>query len=227
MTYLFVTGTDTGVGKTIATAALACHARLAGRDVAVCKPVQTGTADGDDDLAEVARLSGVDALAAGWHYPEPLAPVAAAQRAGLPLPTRAELIELITSTDRPDRLVLVEGAGGLLVEIGGDAGVGVTLRDLAADLCAAVLVVVRAGLGTLNHAALTVEALAAQRVACAGLVVGSWPEDPVAAELSNRPALERIATVRAVLPVGLGRRTIEEFEDASAQAFAPDWVRGL
>ena len=51
---LVVTGTGTGVGKTVATAALACHARLAGIDVAVCKPVQTGTADGDDDLAEVA-----------------------------------------------------------------------------------------------------------------------------------------------------------------------------
>lgn len=63
VTVLVVTGTDTGVGKTVATAALACHARQAGIDVAVCKPVQTGTDDGDDDLAEVARLSGVTELA--------------------------------------------------------------------------------------------------------------------------------------------------------------------
>ena len=87
MTVLVVTGTDTGVGKTVATAALACHARLAGFDVAVCKPVQTGAADGDDDLAEVTRLSGVNELVSGWRYPEPLAPVAAAERAGMPLPT--------------------------------------------------------------------------------------------------------------------------------------------
>ena len=60
LTVLVVTGTGTGVGKTVATAALACHARRAGIDVAVCKPVQTGTDCGDDDLAEVARLSGVD-----------------------------------------------------------------------------------------------------------------------------------------------------------------------
>ncbi|MGB1224908.1 MAG: AAA family ATPase, partial [Mycobacterium sp.] len=59
MSVLFVTGTGTGVGKTIATAALACNARLAGVEVAVCKPVQTGIRDGEDDLAEVARLAGI------------------------------------------------------------------------------------------------------------------------------------------------------------------------
>ena len=76
MTVVAVTGTGTGVGKTIATAALACCARAAGIDVAVCKPVQTG-AD-DDDLAEVARLSGVTDLVSVARYPDPLAPAAAA-----------------------------------------------------------------------------------------------------------------------------------------------------
>ena len=91
MSVLVVTGTDTGVGKTVATAALACSARLAGIDVAVCKPVQTGSPR-DDDLADVARLSGVGALHGTWRYPEPLAPVAAAERAGMALPTRDELV---------------------------------------------------------------------------------------------------------------------------------------
>jgi dethiobiotin synthetase len=221
---LIVTGTDTGVGKTVATAALACHARLAGMDVAVCKPVQTGIADGDDDLREVGRLSGVDVLVPGWRYPEPLAPVAAAERAGLPLPTRAELVDLVFGVVRPGRLVVVEGAGGLLVELGDG---GVTLRDLAADLDAAVLVVARAGLGTLNHAALTVEALAAVGVPCAGLVVGSWPSEPGVAESSNRAALDRIAAVRAVLPSGAGALPSPDFADLSAGAFASDWVRSL
>ncbi|WP_155765573.1 ATP-dependent dethiobiotin synthetase BioD, partial [Mycobacterium colombiense] len=75
MTVLVVTGTDTGVGKTVATAALACHARQAGLDVAVCKPVQTGIDAGDDDLAAVARLSGVTELAGFGRYPLALAPV--------------------------------------------------------------------------------------------------------------------------------------------------------
>ncbi|MCP9272658.1 dethiobiotin synthase [Mycolicibacterium arenosum] len=224
MTVLVITGTDTGVGKTVATAALASRARQAGLDVAVCKPAQTGIADGDDDLVEIGRLAGVDTLTPGWRYPEPLAPVAAARRAGLPLPTRAELLALIRSTDRPGRLTLVEGAGGLLVALGRD---GVTLRDLAADLGAAVLLVVSPGLGTLNHTALNLEALAAQDVPCAGLVVGAWPASPGVAESDNRDELARLAPLRAVLPAGAGRLEFAEFEAMSAAAFDGDWVRTL
>lgn len=110
MTVLVITGTGTGVGKTIATAALAGAVRQAGLAVAVCKPVQTGTADGDDDLAEVGRLSGVTELFAAARYPAPLAPVAAAEQAGMALPTRAELLALIRDGDQPGRLTLVEGA---------------------------------------------------------------------------------------------------------------------
>ncbi|MCG7593498.1 dethiobiotin synthase [Mycobacterium sp. C3-094] len=224
MSVLVITGTGTGVGKTIATAALACHVRLAGHDVAVCKPVQTGTDDGDDDLAEIGRQAGVTQLFAGWRYPEPLAPVAAAQRAGAALPTGAELVDLVRRADAPDRLTLVEGAGGLLVELG--AG-GVTLRDLAAELAAPVLIVVAAGLGTLNHTALTLEALAARNIPCAGLVIGSWPAQPGVAEIDNRDALARLAPVRAALPAGLGTLGASDFAQISARAFDPAWVAGL
>ena len=92
LSVLVVTGTDTGVGKTVATAALACHARLAGIDVAVCKPVQTGSADGDDDLAEVGPAVRGDRLARpGTAIPSRWRPAAAAQRAGMALadPCRA------------------------------------------------------------------------------------------------------------------------------------------
>ena len=225
MSVLVVTGTGTGIGKTVATAALACQARLTGRDVAVCKPVQTGTVDGDDDLAEIGRLAGVDALYPGWRYPEPLAPLAAAQRAGAALPTRAELVELVgRADDAPGRLTLVEGAGGLLVELGEG---GVTLRDLAADLGAPVLIVVAASLGTLNHTALTLEALAAQNIPCAGLVIGAWPAQPGAAEIDNRDALARLAPVRAALPAGLGTLGTADFGQISATAFDPDWLAAL
>src|SRR6478735_5382896 len=183
MSVVVITGTDTGVGKTVATAALAGSARLAGRDVAVCKPVQTGTDTGD-----------------------------------------GELVELVRRTERPGRLVLVEGAGGLLVELGAD---GVTLRDLAAELGASVLVVVAAGLGTLNHTALTLEALAAQGIPCAGLVIGAWPHEPGVAEAGNRDALGRLAAVRAVLPAGAGAMSAAEFESMSASAFDPQWVTNL
>ncbi|GAT09490.1 dethiobiotin synthase [Mycolicibacterium novocastrense] len=220
MSTLLVTGTDTGVGKTVATAALACHARLAGIDVAVCKPVQTGSPR-DDDLADVGRLSGGTRLHGGWRYPEPLAPVAAARRAGMTLPTRAELVESVRSVTAA--LTLVEGAGGLLVEI----GAGTTLRDLAAELGAPVLVVVSAGLGTLNHTALTLEALAGKGISCAGLVIGAWPSAPGLAEQGNREALAELAPVRAILPAGAGALTAAEFESMSAGAFDPAWVRSL
>jgi dethiobiotin synthetase len=220
---LVVTGTDTGVGKTVATAALACHARLAGIDVAVCKPVQTGSPR-DDDLAEVGRLSGVTELHGFARFPEPLAPVAAATRACLPLPTRDALTAWVRDVDAPNRLTLVEGAGGLLVEVGQD---GVTLRDLASDLAAPVLVVATPGLGTLNHTALTLEALASQGIPCAGVVIGAWPREPGVAETGNRDALSALAPLRAVLPAGAGSMSAEDFEKLSATAFDAAWVTGL
>ena len=224
MSVVVVTGTDTGVGKTVATAALASAARQAGLPVAVCKPVQTGFADGDDDLAEIGRLAGVDDLVRGWTYPEPLAPVAAARRAGLDLPTRAELIALVTGAERADGLTLVEGAGGLLVELGQG---GTTLRDLSGDVGASVLIVVGAGLGTLNQTALTLEALAAKDIPCCGLVIGSWPAEPGIAESDNRVTLDELAPLRAVLPAGAGQLSSDRFAALGVEAFDATWVAGL
>ena len=120
--------------------------------------------------------------------------------------------------------MLVEGAGGLLVELGED---GVTLRDVAMDLAAPVLVVVAAGLGTLNHTALTLEALASQDIPCAGLVIGAWPAEPGPAETSNWDALAELAPLRAALPAGAGSLSATEFETISVSAFDPDWVASL
>ncbi len=183
--------------------------------------MQTGSPR-DDDLADIARLSGVTDLHGSWRYPEPLAPAAAAKRAGLALPTRAELVGSVRRVEA--KLVLVEGAGGLLVELGAD---GATLRDVAVDLAAPVLVVVAAGLGTLNHTALTLESLASHGVPCAGLVIGSWPPDPGPAEEGNREALGRLAPLRAVLPAGLGAVSAGEFEAVSASAFDPAWIASV
>ena len=138
------------------------------------------------------------------------------------LPTRDELVASIARSMRA--LTLVEGAGGLLVELG--AG-GVTLRDIARDLAAPVLVVVSPGLGTLNHTALTLEAIAAQGIPCAGLVIGAWPHEPDAAEAGNRDALSQLAAVRAVLPAGAGTMSAAAFESMSASAFDAQWVTSL
>ena len=217
MTVVIITGTGTGVGKTIATAALASCAR----DIAVCKPVQTGD---DDDLAEIARLSGVHEFVSVARYPDALAPVAAAAAVGRSLPSADQIIDAVRSVDRPGRLTLVEGAGGLLVEL---AAGGFTVRDLAVDLAAPVLVVCEAGLGTLNHTALTLEALENKGISCAGLVIGSWPSSPGAAEEFNRGALEALAPVRAVLPAGAAALSRADFAVMAGNAFDPDWVAGL
>jgi len=119
---------------------------------------------------------------------------------------------------------VVEGAGGLLVQLGDG---GVTLRDVARDLAAPVLVVVAPGLGTLNHTALTLESLAAQDIPCAGLVIGSWPREPDVAEAGNRESLARLAPVRAVLPAAAGGLSAAEFESVSVAAFDARWVTSL
>ncbi|WP_335985716.1 dethiobiotin synthase [Glycomyces sp. MUSA5-2] len=172
---VLVTGTDTGVGKTVATAAIAAALIRQGRSVDVIKIAQTGD---DDDAAEVTRLSGAPARALA-AYPDPLAPFAAARRSGLPLLKLAEVVD--AALDSPAEVVLLEGAGGLLVQLGED---GWTARDLAVELGCPAVVVTRAGLGTLNHTALTLEALA-RRGIDAAIVVGAWPHDPGIAEYEN------------------------------------------
>ena len=207
-----VTGTSTGVGKTVATAALAVTTPGA----LVVKPVQTGAADGDSDAREVHRLTGAEVQE--WTtLEEPLAPDTAARRQGVGIPTVAAYAERILAL--PAEAVVVEGAGGLLVRLDAEGG---TLLDLAALLSAAtdveVVVVVAAGLGTLNHTELTVDALRRRGLTVRGLVVGAWPDSPGLAELCNLDDLQRVAPLLAVLPAGAGGLDREAFVAA-----APGW----
>jgi dethiobiotin synthetase len=212
MSVTVISGTGTGIGKTIVTAALAALAAADGQRVAVVKPAQTGIDTGEEtDLETVRRLSGVTDLHELARFPDPLSPEAAARTAGLPpldLTAAARYIgDLIATRQR----VLVEGAGGLLVRYD---PAGRTIADLAALLDAPVLVVTAAGLGTLNHTALTLEALAARGLACAGVVVGSWPTRPELAERSNVVDLPRLAGTAGVLgrlPEGAGQLNRAEF----------------
>ncbi|MEU4813656.1 dethiobiotin synthase [Nocardia fluminea] len=215
MTVLLISGTSTDVGKTVVTAAVAAAAQAAGRTVAVCKPAQTGVAPGEPgDLADVTRLSGVTRTLELARYPEPLAPDTAARRAAMPMLALSDTVAAVESLADAD-LVLVEGAGGLLVRMG-----EFTLLDLAQKIGAPVLVVAAAGLGTLNHSELTTRALAAAGVACAGLVIGSWPTDPDLASRCNRDDLPRVtgAPVVGVIPAGAG-----QWDRARFTAAAPSW----
>lgn len=220
-----VTGTDTGVGKTVAVAALAATAR--GR-VVVVKPVQTGIGGADPeprDARTVERLTGVECreLVA---LDDPLAPDTAARRQGVELPPVSEHLRAVLALTADHDVVLVEGAGGLLVRLDTDGG---TLLDLAVGLTEAapsdvtvdVVVVARAGLGTLNHTALTVEALRGRGLEPWGVVVGSWPDYPGLAERCNRDDLPRVTGVPllAVVPDGVGALPPAEFVAAASTWF--------
>ncbi|MFC9518433.1 dethiobiotin synthase [Nocardiaceae bacterium NPDC056970] len=227
MSILVVSGTSTDVGKTVVTAALAAALRASGRSVAVCKPAQTGVAPGEPgDLAEVTRLSGVMATVELARYPEPLAPDTAARRAEMPLLTQGEVVTAVRDLDSEHDVTLLEGAGGLLVRLGAD---GFTVRDVAAELGAPVVVVAAAGLGTLNHCALTAEALASAGVKCSGFVVGSWPERPDLAarcNLDDLPAVTGSALVGRV-PEGVAGSAGAGFAAAAPAWFDPDWLASL
>ena len=220
---VLTTGTDTDAGKTYATAALAVAGWHAGhRRIAVYKPQQTGVRAGDPgdvhDVARLARAAGVPGealtLAEGQRLTEPMAPPPAAAVDGvelLPLDAHArKIVELQEVHD----LVLVEGSGGVLVELDGH---GRTVADLAVDLQGRVadvqtVLVARPDLGTLNHTLLSLEALLARGVRVAGVVLGSWPAEPDRVQVSNREHLadlppiggQRVELLGAV-PRGWGR----------------------
>lgn len=226
MSVLVITGTGTEVGKTVTTAAVAALAAAEGRRVAVLKPAQTGLQAGEHgDADEVARLAGKVTTRELRRYPDPLAPLTAARRAGLPQvrpqDAAAAAAELATGHD----VVLVEGAGGLLVRMDDTGG---TLADVAWSLGSPALLVVRAGLGTLNEAALSAEVLLHRGVDCVGVVVGSWPAEPGLAERCNLTDLPDVtgAPLLGVLPAGAARLPAEEFLQVARDGLSP-WFGGV
>jgi dethiobiotin synthetase len=220
MPVVVVSGTGTEIGKTVVTAAIAAVSLAQGLSVAVLKPAQTGVAaDEPGDVAEVARLAGEEVTGAELaRYPEPLAPATAARRSGVPPVRMVEIAEAAAKLAARHDLVLVEGAGGLLVRYDED---GSTLADAAGELGAPLIVVAPAGLGTLNCTALTAEALRTRSLRCAGLVIGSWPADPGLADRCNLAdlPLDADAPLLGAVPAGSGA-----LAPAAFRAAAPQWL---
>jgi dethiobiotin synthetase len=222
MTVLVVTGTGTDVGKTTVTSAIAALAVAAGRRVAVLKPAQTGVdAAQPGDVDEVRRLAGPSVTCRELaRFPDPLAPARAARLAGLVPVTTATTASVARELAGEHDLVLVEGTGGLLVPLDDNGG---TLADVAAALSAPVLVVAGAGLGTLNHTALTVEALRTRSLSCVGIVIGAWPTQPDLAarcNLIDLPAVTGLSLL-GVVPGGASRLTSADFLPVARRALEP------
>ena len=178
----FVTGTDTDVGKTVVSAWLLTHL-----DALYWKPVQAG-AEPETDAAAVRRLAEISAdriLPEAYVLPEAIAPHEAARRAGFII----DMAKL--EAPETDRLLIVEGAGGLLVPLTEEAYV----IDLAAELHLPVILVARSTLGTINHTLLSIEALHRRGLPLAGVVVNG-PETP-----HNRTAIERYGEVNVIAEI--------------------------
>lgn len=181
---IFVTGTDTGVGKTIVAATLARLLRMNGASVGVMKPVTSGCREvsGElvsDDALLLSQAAGIGISddVAPYRLREALAPAVAARIDGVQVDfsvIKASFDRLASSYD----YVIVEGAGGLMVPLSG----GLLVADLALELGLPLLVVARPGLGTINHTVLTCFAARQMGLQVAGVIVNGMPEHPGPAE---------------------------------------------
>ena len=226
---LFVTGTDTGVGKTVVAGAIAHALRARGRRVAVLKPVATGcvrrreglVSEDAEFLAHCADSPHPLDLICPQRYAEPLAPAVAAERAKQPLDWAA-VQRSIDLMSRDSDVMVVEGVGGLMVPLDED---GHTVLDLATWLRLPALVVARPGLGTINHTLLTVAALRGAGVKVAGVMINRYPaEGAGVAEETNPRAIERWGKVPiiAIVPDEPVRRLPAGVVSAVS---AVDWER--
>jgi dethiobiotin synthetase len=218
---LFVTGTDTGVGKSVLSAAIVAALRAGGHAVRALKPLLTG-------LHEAPEPGGwppdheLLALAAGCEpehvvlrgFGPAVSPHLAAELAGerLAVDQLAVDIEAGAACAAPDAVLVVEGVGGLLVPLHDR----LTVRDLARRVGLPVVIAARPGLGTINHTLLTLEAARAGGLAPLAVVLTPWPQRPDVIERSNLQTIERLGEVEVcLLPF-----VAEPAPDALAQAGA-------
>jgi dethiobiotin synthetase len=240
---LFVTGTDTGVGKTVLAAALVAALRADGIDVAAFKPVVTGLDEAqagggaelaggppgaepvwggpprppDHELLAAAAGRPVEEVAPHLFGP-PVSPHLAAELAGTTLEPAA-LVAAARGLDAD--VVVAEGVGGLLVPL----TLGYTVRDLAVDLGWPVVVAARPGLGTINHSLMTVEAARAAGLDVRAVVLTPWPDEPGVLERSNVEAIERLGAVEVATLGTVGVR-VDQLARAGATLPYARWLRG-
>ena len=192
---VFVTGTDTGVGKTLVAAALARFLSDRGVDVAVVKPVETGVdapaAPGPDArlLRWASRYAGSDDRLAPLRLRLPLAPSTAAEKEGRRIDPGA-LQAAIADVAGRAQFTIVEGAGGLMVPLAG----GYLTADLVRDSGLPLLTVCRPGLGTINHTLLTLFAARTMDIPLAGFLINDMPVPPGEAEESAPHTLASLAS---------------------------------
>lgn len=207
---LFVTGTDTGVGKTVVGCAIGEALRRRRVAIGVMKPIETGVgAQGPLDAISLAEAAGVDdplELICPQRFELPAAPSVAAEHEGRGVDLAA-IRAAHADLARRHSFLLIEGAGGVLVPIAG----GFMMIDLAAEFGAPLVVVTRASLGTVNHTLLTLEAIERRGLALAGVVISHGPRPISSADRANL----------GVLRAELGSRLAGEIEPLAPESSVP------
>lgn len=221
MSGLLVTGTDTGVGKTFVACALAHALRARGRTVAVMKPVETGVTDGPEDALRLREAAAdpapLDEICP-YRLRAPLAPSVAAGIAGVTIDL-ARLEALVRRRLDAADVLLVEGAGGLLVPIADS----VTYADLAARLRLPVLLVAANRLGTVNHCALTARVAAAMGLEVLGVVLSQPTPDPDPSVATNADTIAALTG----LPILAALPHLARPADAAAALHLPPLLAGM
>jgi dethiobiotin synthetase len=221
---LFVTGTDTGVGKTVVAAAVAAALRARGERVAAFKPVVTGTDEPEPGrpldhelLAAAAGAAGADVVAPHRFGP-PVSPHLAAELAGVRLEP-ARLVRAACDLAAAADVLVCEGVGGLLVPL----TPGYLIRDLAVELGLPVVIAARPGLGTISHSLLTIDAARAAGLDVRAVVLTPWPAEPSVMERSNRDTIAGLGAVDVATlpPVGT---TAAELAQAGAALDPARWL---
>jgi dethiobiotin synthetase len=225
---LFVTGTGTGVGKTVLSAALIAAMVAAGESVRAHKPVVTGLdeppGEWPPDHVLLASTAGMDPKAlAPLRYGPAVSPHLAAELAGERIdPERIATAakEALRTADAQGSALIVEGVGGLLVPL----AESLTVRDLAAQLGLPLLIAAAPGLGTINHTLLTLQAARAAGIDVCAVVLTPWPVQPSAMEESNRETIARLGDVEVAILPRLPGPDLVALADAGAQL---PWRRWL
>jgi dethiobiotin synthetase len=196
----FITGTGTGVGKTIVTAGIAGHFISTGKKVSVMKPVQTGTGNSASDLEIVKTLvPGITAvpklLATPYSFSLPASPLLAAKSENREINPDSILKAFKELSSRQDvDVLLVEGAGGPLTE-------DFLMVDLILKMDIPAILVTYAGLGTVNHTLLSIEAMKSRNLKIAGIVINRMPLNPGIVEKDNIKTIERIGGVPVIAAI--------------------------
>ena len=222
----FVTGTDTGVGKTVVAAAIAAALSARGERVAAFKPVVTGLDEPRDpdwppDHELLAAAAGTTPEAvAPLRFGPPVSPHLAAEMEGVTIEP-AELLAAAGAAAAAADALVVEGVGGVLVPL----TMGYAVRDFARDLALPVVVAARPGLGTINHTLLTLEAIRAVGLTPAAVVITPYPGEPDVMTRSNRLTIERLGQVEVDTLPRLPRADIGALAEAGGRLALLDGLR--